>query len=128
MKQVEAAVIGTGWCGGIRSETLSRSALVDKLHVCEIRPDRLAEVQALTRAALARPTDFALRSLGTFHGFEILSRAKMTASLPDLFIRGEGTYLANLNADNPVGTMQSIEHTLCPRSCGRGRTTAAAKA
>ncbi len=53
VKQVEAAVIGTGWCGGIRAETLSRSALVDKLHVCEIRPDRLAEVQALTRAAHA---------------------------------------------------------------------------
>jgi myo-inositol 2-dehydrogenase/D-chiro-inositol 1-dehydrogenase len=43
VKQVEAAVIGTGWCGGIRAETLSRSALVDKLHICEIRPDRLAE-------------------------------------------------------------------------------------
>src|SRR6202166_2640987 len=53
VKQVEAAVIGTGWCGGIRAETLSRSALVDKLHVCEIRPDRLKEVQALTRAAAA---------------------------------------------------------------------------
>ena len=49
MKQVEVAVIGTGWCGGIRSETLSRSALVDKLHVCDIRPDRLKEVQELTR-------------------------------------------------------------------------------
>src|SRR5690242_17460721 len=53
MRQVEVAVIGTGWCGGIRSETLSRSALVDKLHVCDIRPDRLKEVQALTRAANA---------------------------------------------------------------------------
>jgi myo-inositol 2-dehydrogenase/D-chiro-inositol 1-dehydrogenase len=53
VKQVEVAVIGTGWCGGIRSETLSRSALVDKLHVCEIRPDRLKEVQAATRAAHA---------------------------------------------------------------------------
>ena len=51
VKQVEAAVIGTGWCGGIRAETLSRSALVDKLHICEIRPDRLAEVKALTRPA-----------------------------------------------------------------------------
>ena len=46
MTQVEVAVIGTGWCGGIRSETLSRSALVDKLHVCDIRADRLKEVQA----------------------------------------------------------------------------------
>jgi myo-inositol 2-dehydrogenase/D-chiro-inositol 1-dehydrogenase len=53
VKQVEAAVIGTGWCGGIRAETLSRSALVDKLHICEIRPDRLAEVKALTRPATA---------------------------------------------------------------------------
>ena len=53
MKQVEAAVIGTGWCGGIRAETLSRSALVDKLHICEIRPDRLAEVKALTKPATA---------------------------------------------------------------------------
>ena len=42
MRQVEVAVIGTGWCGGIRAETLSRSALVDKLHICEIRPERLA--------------------------------------------------------------------------------------
>ena len=53
MKRVEVAVIGTGWCGGIRSETLSRSALVDKLHICEIRPDRLAEVKKLTKPATA---------------------------------------------------------------------------
>src|SRR6516162_9108672 len=53
VNQVEVAVIGTGWCGGIRAETLSRSALVDKLHICEIRPDRLAEVKALTRPASA---------------------------------------------------------------------------
>src|SRR4249919_1689064 len=53
VRQVEVAVIGTGWCGGIRAETLSRSALVDKLHICEIRPDRLAEVKALTRPATA---------------------------------------------------------------------------
>src|SRR5215218_3944584 len=53
VKQVEVAVIGTGWCGGIRAETLSRSALVDKLHICEIRPDRLAEVHKLTNAATA---------------------------------------------------------------------------
>ena len=53
MKQVEAAVIGTGWCGGIRAETLSRSALVDKLHICEIKPDRLAEMKAQTLPATA---------------------------------------------------------------------------
>jgi predicted dehydrogenase len=48
---LECAVIGTGWCGGIRSETLSRSALCKKLHICEIRPDRL--VKALTNPATA---------------------------------------------------------------------------
>src|SRR5262245_32302404 len=53
MRTVEAGVIGTGWCGGIRAVTLSRSALVDKLHICEIRPDRLAEVKALTNPATA---------------------------------------------------------------------------
>ncbi|WP_114965514.1 Gfo/Idh/MocA family protein [Alkalilacustris brevis] len=53
MKQVEVAVIGTGWCGGIRAETLAHSALVDKLHICEIRPDRLEEVRQLTNPATA---------------------------------------------------------------------------
>ncbi|HEU5017450.1 MAG TPA: Gfo/Idh/MocA family oxidoreductase [Pseudolabrys sp.] len=53
MKTVEAAVIGVGWVGGTRAETLSRTALVDKLHLCDIRPDRLAEVKALYNPATA---------------------------------------------------------------------------
>jgi myo-inositol 2-dehydrogenase/D-chiro-inositol 1-dehydrogenase len=53
VERPEAAVIGTGWCGGIRAETLARSALCRKLHICEIRPDRLAEVKALTNPASA---------------------------------------------------------------------------
>ncbi len=53
MKTVEAAVIGVGWVGGTRAETLSRTALVDKLHLCEIRPDRLAEVKKLYKPATA---------------------------------------------------------------------------
>lgn len=53
MRQVEAAVIGTGWCGGIRALTLAQSALVDRLHICEIKPDRLAEVKAQTNPATA---------------------------------------------------------------------------
>src|SRR5437588_11221018 len=53
VQHVEVPVIATGWCDGIRAETLSRSALVDKLHICEIRPNRLAEVKALTRPATA---------------------------------------------------------------------------
>ncbi len=53
MKQVEVAVIGTGWCGGIRAQTLADSALVDKLHICEIRPERLEEMRAATGPATA---------------------------------------------------------------------------
>ncbi len=53
MKQVEVAVIGCGWCGGIRAESLAKSALVDKLHICEIKPDRLEEVRTLTNPATA---------------------------------------------------------------------------
>jgi predicted dehydrogenase len=53
MRQVEAAVIGTGWCGGIRALTLSQSSLVDRLHIAEIKPERLAEVKAMTNAATA---------------------------------------------------------------------------
>src|SRR5207247_373133 len=33
VQHVEVAVIGTGWCGGIRAETLSRSALVAHPHI-----------------------------------------------------------------------------------------------
>src|SRR4030081_2988036 len=53
VQQVEVAVIGTGWCGGIRAETLSRSSIVDKLHICDIRLDRLAEIKKLPDAATA---------------------------------------------------------------------------
>ena len=53
MKTVEAAVIGVGWVGGTRADTLRRTALVDKLHLCDIKPDRLAEVKALYKPATA---------------------------------------------------------------------------
>ncbi|MDJ1017745.1 MAG: Gfo/Idh/MocA family oxidoreductase [Paracoccaceae bacterium] len=53
MAKTEVAVIGTGWCGGIRAETLANSALVDALHICEIRPERLEEVRKLTNPATA---------------------------------------------------------------------------
>ena len=53
MKTVEAAVIGVGWIGGLRADTLSRTALVDKLHLCDIKPDRLAEVKQSYKPATA---------------------------------------------------------------------------
>ena len=48
-----------------------------------------------------------------FKGFEILSRGSAQKDgEPDLFIRGKETYKANLNPENPLGTISSIEHTL----------------
>jgi len=53
MKQIGVAIIGTGWCGGIRAETCAAHALTRSLHVAEIRPERLAEVARSTRAKSA---------------------------------------------------------------------------
>jgi predicted dehydrogenase len=57
MKQIAVAIVGTGWCGGIRAETCAASALVKSLHLAEIRPERLAEVAKATGARTAT-TDY----------------------------------------------------------------------
>jgi len=44
MKPIEVAVVGTGWCGGIRAEALAGHALVSALHLAEVRPERLGEL------------------------------------------------------------------------------------
>jgi len=44
VKPISVAVVGTGWCGGIRAETLAGHALVKDLHLAETRPERLAEL------------------------------------------------------------------------------------
>ena len=46
MKPIGVAVIGTGWCGGIRAEALAAHALVGSLHIAEVRPERLSELKA----------------------------------------------------------------------------------
>jgi hypothetical protein len=49
----------------------------------------------------------------TFKGFDILSRGSVYKDgEPDLLIRGKDIYKANLNPENPLGTISSIEHTL----------------
>jgi predicted dehydrogenase len=55
MKQINLGIIGTGWCGGIRAVTASRSPLVDELHLAEIDRARLEEVAAQTNPT--RTTD-----------------------------------------------------------------------
>lgn len=32
--------------------------------------------------------------------------------MPDVYVRGAGLYKAKLNAENPIGTIQSIEHAI----------------
>jgi predicted dehydrogenase len=53
MKPIEVAVIGTGWCGGIRAETLAKHPLVKGLHLAEINRVRLEEMKAKTGARTA---------------------------------------------------------------------------
>src|SRR6267142_1983423 len=53
MKQIGVAVIGTGWCGAIRAETLAKHPLVKSLHLAETRPERLAELKAKLNPASA---------------------------------------------------------------------------
>ena len=57
MKQINVAVIGTGWCGGIRAVASAASPWVQELHIAEIRDDRLKEVAEQTRPVTAT-TDY----------------------------------------------------------------------
>ena len=57
MRSINVGVIGTGWCGGIRAETCSKSPFVDDLHIAEIKEARLKEVADLTRPVTAT-TDY----------------------------------------------------------------------
>jgi N12 class adenine-specific DNA methylase len=75
--------------------------------------------KALTYDVLAARDDLTVQPRASFRGFEILSRGKRLTGLaldgeplPELFIKGSGLYSANLNVENPIGTMQSIEYTL----------------
>ena len=65
---------------------------------------------ALNELALSWRDDRALAIRGGFRGFEILSRGQ--DPVPELFIRGKQIYKANLNPDNPLGTVASIEQVL----------------
>src|ERR1700689_1010969 len=44
MDQIEVAVIGTGWCGGIRAHACAANPLVSGVPIAENRPERLKEV------------------------------------------------------------------------------------
>jgi len=42
--QIEVAVVGTGWCGGIRAQACAAQPLVSGVHIAETNPARLQEV------------------------------------------------------------------------------------
>ena len=44
MERINVAIIGTGWCGGIRAETCALNPLVREVHIDETDAARLAEV------------------------------------------------------------------------------------
>jgi N12 class adenine-specific DNA methylase len=81
---------------------------------------REAAANALTSAVLSWRDDQTMQPRGALRGFELMSRGRGAAfgllqddeRVPDLFVRGRAMYPANLNAANPIGTVQSIEHTL----------------
>jgi predicted dehydrogenase len=53
MERIEVAIVGTGWCGGIRAEACVANPLVSAVHIAETRPERLAEMAAATGARTA---------------------------------------------------------------------------
>ena len=81
---------------------------------------REAAAAALNAAILSRAADPEPRLCGSFRGFEILSRGRAEGAvlftdadnLPEIQVRGQATLSAQLNPENAVGTIQSIEHAL----------------
>jgi predicted dehydrogenase len=78
MKLVNVAVIGTGWCGGIRAETCRASPLVGDLHIAEIREDRLREVAEKTRPASATADYRKLLAIQDLHAVLISATPETT--------------------------------------------------
>jgi predicted dehydrogenase len=57
MRQINVAVVGAGWCGGIRAVASAASPWVGALHIAEIKEERLKEVAAQTQPVTAT-TDY----------------------------------------------------------------------
>ncbi len=68
---------------------------------------------ALNTVVMSWRDDQTLKVRGHYKGFEILSRgSQFKDAEPDLFVRGKETYQANLNPQNPLGTVASIDAVL----------------
>ena len=53
MNGVDVAIVGTGWCGGIRTEACAANPLVSGIHIAETNSERRAEVAAKAGARSA---------------------------------------------------------------------------
>ena len=53
MKPINIGIVGTGWCGGIRAHACADSAMVDQLHIAEVKAERLEEIASETGATTA---------------------------------------------------------------------------
>jgi scyllo-inositol 2-dehydrogenase (NAD+) len=53
MDKINVAVVGTGWCGGIRADVCASHPLVNELHLAEVKAERLAQIAGETGAATA---------------------------------------------------------------------------
>jgi N12 class adenine-specific DNA methylase len=70
--------------------------------------------KALNEVVLSWRNDGTAQVRAKFRGLEILSRGHALGgdNDPDLLVRGALTYRAQLNPENPLGTIQSIEHSI----------------
>jgi hypothetical protein len=70
--------------------------------------------KALNEVILSWANDQTAQVRAKFKGFEIVSRGHPLGreNDPELYVRGALTYRAQLNPENPLGTIQSIEHVL----------------
>ena len=70
--------------------------------------------KALNEVILSWANDQTAQVRARFKGFEILSRGHPLGhdNDPEVYVRGALTYRAQLNPENPLGTIQSIEHVL----------------
>jgi N12 class adenine-specific DNA methylase len=67
--------------------------------------------EALLKVIMSWKGDKTLQVRGFYRGFEILSQgSQYEGYAPKLYLRGKATYEANLNEENALGTMASIDY------------------
>jgi N12 class adenine-specific DNA methylase len=72
-----------------------------------------ALIQAILSSLWEDRKEQKLKQRGTYKGFAIMSSvSSREGETPYLYLRGKQTYEANLNSENALGTIASIEYTL----------------